>query len=478
VSAAAAPYDRIASVVEHAPRVQRGALVTQRHLTAAVALLGVWLFSQTSLAPGRPAAAQPDAPTVVLAEYDGIIHPITAEFIDEILLRADRTGAIAVILVLRTPGGLLESTRTIISRMVAYRAPIVVFIAPPGERAASAGFLITLAADVAVMAPGTHIGAAHPVPSGGEAQGGEVMSQKMAADAAAYARTIAETRKRNAVLAAEAVTESRAFTDSEALHASPPLIDFVARDIDDLLRQLDGRRVTRFDGQSVVLHTAGARLERVEMTWRQSMLGAIAHPQIAYLLLTIGMLGLVVEMWNPGMVLPGVAGGICLLLAFFAFQVLPINVTGLLLIVFGIALLGAELMVPSFGVLGIGGTLALLAGSLMITRDVPGIRVGYGVIVPVVVGIVIIFLGLGRLALQAQRQQSTMGTEALIGADGQSLTALAAALPGQVSVHGEIWQAVSDTPIPAGQRLRVRGAAGLTLHVEPVAPPDPPGDAT
>jgi membrane-bound serine protease (ClpP class) len=417
---------------------------------------------------------------VIVAEYDGVIHPVTAEFVEDVIARADRTGAAAVILVLRTPGGLLDSTRAIVSRIVASRAPVVVFIAPPGARAASAGFLITLAADVAVMAPGTHIGAAHPVTPGGEAPGGEVMSQKVAADAAAYARTIAEARHRNAALAAEAVTESRAFTDGEALHAAPPLIDFIARDVDDLLRQLDGRPIARFDGGTVTLATAGTRLERVEMTWRQSLLGAIAHPQIAYLLLTLGMLGLVVEMWNPGMVLPGVAGGVCLLLAFFAFQVLPINVTGLLLLVFGIALLGAELMVPSFGVLGVGGAVALLAGSLMVTRDVPGIRVGLGVILPVVIALVVIVLGLGRLALQAQRLQSASGTDALIGQEGRALTALAPTQPGQISVHGEIWQAVSERPIPAGRRLRVRAAAGLTLHVEPadIDTPDPPGGAS
>ena len=411
---------------------------------------------------------------------DGVIHPITAEFVEDVIARADRTGAVAAILVLRTPGGLLDSTRTIISRIVASRAPIVVFIAPPGARAASAGFLITLAADVAVMAPGTHIGAAHPVSSTGESPGGEVMSQKIAADAAAYARTIAEARKRNPTLAAEAVTESRAFTDGEALHAAPPLIDFVARDLDDLLRQLDGRPITRFDGGTVTIATAGARIERVEMTWRQSLLGAIAHPQIAYLLLTLGMLGLVVEMWNPGMVLPGVAGGVCLLLAFFAFQVLPVNVTGLLLIVFGMALLGAELMVPSFGVLGIGGTVALLSGSLMVTREVPGIRVGYDVIVPVVIALVVIVLGLGRLAFQAQRQRSPTGTEALVGAEGRALTALEPMRPGPISVHGEIWQAVSHIPIAAGRRLRVRAAAGLTLHVEPadIDTPDTPGGAS
>jgi membrane-bound serine protease (ClpP class) len=465
--------------VEHALRVQRVSLATRWRTGAAVA---AWSAVCLSIATGgtathAQASAQPPAPVVVVAEYDGVIHPITAEFVEDVIARADRTGAVAIVLILRTPGGLLDSTRTIVSRIVASRAPVVVFIAPPGSRAASAGFLITLAADVAVMAPGTHIGAAHPVTPGGETPGGEVMSQKMAADAAAYARTIAEARRRNAALAAEAVTESRAFTDGEALHADPPLVDFTARDVDDLLRQLDGRPITRFDGRTVNIATAGARLERVEMTWRQSLLGAIAHPQIAYLLLTLGMLGLVVEMWNPGVVLPGVAGGVCLLLAFFAFQVLPVNVTGLLLIVFGMALLGAELMVPSFGVLGIGGAVALLAGSLMVTRDVPGIRVGYNVILPVVIALVVIVLGLGRLALQAQRQPSAAGTDALIGAEGRALTALTPMQPGQISVHGEIWHAVSDRPIPAGRRLRVRAAAGLTLRVEPedIDTPDMPG---
>ena len=464
--------------MEHAFRVQRVSPATRWRIGAALA---AWFAVCLSIAAGANAppvtATLAPASPVVVAEYDGVIHPIADEFVDDVISRADRIDAVAIVLVLRTPGGLLDSTRTIVSRIVASRAPVVVFIAPPGSRAASAGFLITLAADVAVMAPGTHIGAAHPVAPGNESPAGEVMSQKMAADAAAYARTIAETRRRNAQLAAEAVTESRAFTDGEALQAAPPLIDFIARDVDDLLRQLDRRPVTRFDARVVTIVTAGARLERVEMTWRQSLLGAIAHPQIAYLLLTLGMLGLVVEMWNPGVVFPGVAGGVCLLLAFFAFQVLPVNVTGLLLIVFGIALLGAELTVPSFGVLGIGGAVALLAGSLMVTREVPGIRVGYDVILPAVTALVLIVLGLGRLALQAQRQPSLSGTDAMIGAEGRALTAVGPSEPGQITVHGEIWRAVSDHPVFPGQRLRVRAAAGLTLRVEPANTdtPDMPG---
>jgi membrane-bound serine protease (ClpP class) len=351
--------------------------------------------------------------------------------------------------------------------MIVARTPVAVFVGPAGARAASAGFIIALAADVAAMAPGTHIGAAHPVSGTGE-KVDETMAKKAAADAAAYARTLAEARKRNVTLAAEAVTESRAFTDSEALKASPPLIDLVARDVNDLLDTLDGRTIARFDGRAVTLQTKGAAIERLEMTNRQRFLSAIAHPQIAYLLLTLGMLGLTVELWNPGAILPGVAGGLCLLLAFFAFQVLPVNTIGLLLVVFGLALLVLELKVPSFGVLGIGGTLSLLVGSLMLTREVPGIRVGYGVIVPTVFALASIVLMLGRLAFAAQRAPSVTGLEALIGEYGRTLTAITPGDFGQVGVHGEIWRATSHDAIGVGAPVRVAGVDGLTVLVEPV----------
>jgi membrane-bound serine protease (ClpP class) len=405
------------------------------------------------------------APRAVVAEYDGIIHPIAAEFLDETITRADTTGAAVTVLVLRTPGGLLDSTRTMVSRMIAARVPVVVFVAPPGARAASAGFIIALAADVAAMAPGTHIGAAHPVSGSGPVD--ETTSKKAAEDAAAYARTLAEARGRNVQLAAEAVTASRAFTDREAMTASPPLIDLVARDVPDLLRQLDGRSIARFDGRRTTLETTGIVIEPVEMTRRQQFLSAIAHPQIAYLLLTLGMLGLTVELWTPGAVLPGVAGGLCLLLAFFAFQVLPVNTIGLLLIVFGIGLLVLELKVPSFGVLGVGGTASLLIGSIMITGDVPGVGVGLNVIVPVVLALAGIVLVLGRLGLAAQRAPAVTGVQSLVGARGQALTALDAGTAGQVRVHGEIWRAVSQAPVPPGRTVRVTAVSGLTVFVEP-----------
>jgi membrane-bound serine protease (ClpP class) len=424
-----------------------------------------------------PGATEPAPPRAVVAEYEGIIHPIAVEFFDETITRADTSGAAVVVLVLRTPGGLLESTRTIVTRMIAARTPVAVFVGPSGARAASAGFIIALAADVAVMAPGTHIGAAHPVTGGGESPMTETMSKKVASDVAAYARTLADARGRNAGLAAEAVTESRAFTEREALRASPPLVDFVAADLGDLLRQLDARTIKRFDGRSVTLETSGIVTERMEMTRRQRFLSAIAHPQIAYLLLTLGLLGLTVEMWHPGAIAPGVAGGLCLLVAFFAFQVLPVNTIGLLLIVFGLALLVLELKVPSFGALGVGGTISLLVGSVMLTTGVPGVQVGYRVIVPAVLSLAGIVLFLGRLALVAQRRKPVTGAEGLVGEQGSILTAVDAGQTGQVRVHGEIWRATSAAPLAAGRRVRVTAIDGLTLRVEPADPPTSRGEA-
>lgn len=421
----------------------------------------------------EPARA-PSAATALLVEYDGVIHPIAAELLDDAIARAAAGDARVLILTLRTPGGLLDSTRTMVSRMIAAKTPVVVFVAPSGSRAASAGFLLTLAADVAVMAPGTHIGAAHPVSAtGGEPGSDTTMSKKATEDVAAYARTLAQTRGRNTTLAAEAVTESRAFTERDALDASPPLIDFIASDIDDVLRQLDGRTVTRFDGTRITLDTTGVTRETLRLSRRQQFLSAIAHPQIAYLLLSLGSLGLIVELWNPGAIFPGVTGGLCLLLAFFAFQIIPLNAVGVLLMVFGVVMLLLELKVPSFGTLGIGGMIALVIGSVMITREVPGVQVSYGVIVPVALTMAALMLFLGRLALRAQRLASPMGPEALLVETGHALTAIAANGVGQIRLHGEIWRAVSEKPVASGAAVRVTAVRGLTVHVEPLEPEVP-----
>jgi membrane-bound serine protease (ClpP class) len=404
--------------------------------------------------------------TAIVAEIDGIIHPISAEYLDEVIREADASGAEVVVLVLRTPGGLLDSTRAMVSRIITSRAPVVVFVGPSGARAASAGFILTIAADVAVMAPGTHIGAAHPVNASGQAPD-DTASQKAAEDAAAYVRSLAEARKRNVMLATEAVMKSRAFTDTEALGAMPPLIDFAARDVGELLDRLDGRSIRRFDGQTTVVSTGNAVQRRIEMTWRQRFLSAIAHPQLAYLFLTLGILGLTVEIWNPGAVLPGVAGGLCLLLAFFALQILPVSMTGLLLVVFGVALLIVEMMVPSFGVLGVGGIVSLVMGSIMMTRTVPGVSVDLSFLIPVTLAVAGILVFLGRLGVQVQRQPAATGADTLIGLTGRTRAPLLAGERGQIDLRGEIWWALSREPIGGAEPVRVTAVEGLTLLVEP-----------
>jgi membrane-bound serine protease (ClpP class) len=366
-------------------------------MRAAQSCIGVGIVALVlSMGVGR---AQSAAPVAYLAEWDGIIHPVTVEYVRGAIQKADAAGAAVLVLTLRTPGGLVDSTRDINTAIIGAKTPIVVFVGPSGGRAASAGFLITMAADVAAMAPGTHIGAAHPVAGDGQKVEG-TMEKKMVSDVAGYARTLAAQRKRNVELVEKAVTESRSFTEQEALAANPALIDIVAADVPELLRQLDGRTVTRFDGRTQKLETAGATTRRVEMTWAQRFLSTLAHPQIAYLLLTLGTLGLTIEMWNPGAIFPGIAGGICLLLAFFAFQVLPVNYAGIGLIVFGIALLILEIKVTSFGLLGAGGVLSLFLGSLMLVDSpLPEMQIGLRLIVPVTLTTSGILLFLVRLAV-------------------------------------------------------------------------------
>ena len=325
------------------------------------------------------------------------------------------------------------------------------------------------------MAPGTHIGAAHPVSGSGE-KVDDTMAKKMASDVAGYARTLATQRKRNVTLVEQAVLESRTFTEQEAIGASPPLIDLLATDVQDLLRKVDGRTVTRFDGQSQTIRTAGAALEQVEMTWSQRTLSAIAHPQIAYLLLTLGTLGLTIELWSPGAILPGVAGGICLLLAFFAFQVLPVSVAGILLILFGLALLVLEVKVTSFGLLAVGGILSLLLGSMMlIDSPLPELQIGLRLIIPITLGISGIVLFLVQLAVKAQRHRAVTGEAGMIGEGGIALSTIEPGGVGRVQTHGEIWTATANEPIAAGDPVRVTAVQGLllTVRTEPRQRPTP-----
>ena len=410
-------------------------------------------------------------PLVYVADVDSIIHPVSAEFMVSAIDRADQERAALLIFTLRTPGGLVESTQTIVARMLSAKTPIAVFVAPGGARAASAGFLIVMASDIAVMAPGTHMGAAHPVTVGGDsgAKPDETMSKKIASDLAAWARSLAERRKRNVALAAQAVTDSQAFTDTEALAARPPLIDLVAADVPDLLKKVDSRPIARFDGRTVTISSANARVVDLKMTRRQEFLSAIAHPQIAYLLMTIGILGITVEIWNPGAVAPGVVGGLCLLLAFFAFQVLPVSTAGILLIAFGVFLLLIEIKIPSYGVLGLGGVLSIAVGSLMLPGEVPGVALQPDVVLPVALATSAILIFLGRLALRAHRQPAATGTTAMIGRQGRALTAIAPNQQGQISVLGEIWTATAAAVILEGQTVEVVAMDGLTLRVAPAA---------
>lgn len=410
-------------------------------------------------------AQAPPAPRVYTAEIDGIIHPVAAEYLREVIAKADAAGAALVVITLRTPGGLVDSTRDINNAIIHAKTPVAVWVGPSGNRATSAGFLITMAADIAAMAPATHIGAAHPVSGNGE-KVDDTMAKKMASDVAAYARTLATQRKRNVSLVEQAVLESRSFTEQEALSATPPLIDLVANDVPDLVRKLEGRTIARFDGTTQTLHTASATTTNVEMTWQQRVLSAIAHPQIAYLLLTLGTLGLTIELWSPGAILPGVAGGICLLLAFFAFQVLPVSYAGVLLILFGLGLLVLEVKVTSFGLLGIGGVIALFLGSMMlIDSPAPELQIGLRLIVPTTLGVAGILLFLVTLAVHAQRARPVTGVSAMLEEIGYAIGPIEPGRTGSVRTHGEIWTADADERIEAGSPVRVTAVNGLRLRV-------------
>jgi membrane-bound serine protease (ClpP class) len=405
-------------------------------------------------------------PIVETATVDGIIHPVSSEFMRSAIAKADADGAALIVFTLHTPGGLLDATRDINNAIIAAKTPVAVFVGPSGNRAASAGFLITIAADIAAMAPGTHIGAAHPVMGNGE-KVDEVMGKKMASDTAAYARTLAAQRGRNVPLVEQAVTESRSFTEQEAIGATPPLIDVIATDVPDLIKKLDGRTIKRFNGTSTTLVLGKAEVRYIEMTLAQKVLNVIAHPQIAYLLLTLGTLGLTIELWSPGAVVPGVVGGICLLLAFFALQVLPVSYAGLLLIMLGFALLVLEVKIVSHGLLAVGGIASLLFGSLMlIDSPLPELQIGLRLILPMVVtlsGIILFLVGIG---LRAQKQPAVTGESGMLHAPGQALTAINPGGVGRVATHGEIWSATATEPIHEGDPVVVVGMNGLLLTVK------------
>jgi len=428
-------------------------------LMAAFSVVG--LYAQQQDSKGRN--------VVLVADVDALIHPVSAEYIAQTLDRAADQEVELVVLMLKTPGGLVDSTREINTSIIESKTPVVVYVGPSGTRAASAGFLITIAADIAAMAPGTHIGAAHPVSGTGEAMD-DTAAQKAASDVAAYARSLASQRERNVRLSEEAVTESRSFTEDEALAADPPLIDLIAVDLDDLLEQLDQKQVRRWNGDIETLSTKDAIVVMTEMTWRQQLLSAIAHPQIAVLLFSLGSLGLTIELWNPGATVPGVVGGLCLLLAFFAFQILPINYVGLLLIAFGLLLLVLEMFTPTFGLLAAGGVVSMVMGAVMLVdSSAPELQLGWPFILSSMLTLGLITAGLVRLGVRAQRTASVTGVAGMIDQIGQVRTEISSGKTGSVVTRGEIWLAKSDSAdVCEGEKIRVVAVEGMTLTVEPV----------
>jgi len=408
---------------------------------------------------------------------DGIINPVSSQFIIDAVVRAEEEHAEALIIELDTPGGLLEATRDIVQEFLATDVPIIVYVSPSGARAGSAGVFITLAAHIAVMAPGTNIGAAHPVtmggggmPGGGEKDttGSSVMAEKMTNDAAAMIRSIAEERGRNIDWAESSVRESKSITATVALESG--VIDYIMPDIDSILEEIHGKTVKLPSGE-ITINTQDAFITLFEMDWRQRFFNKISDPNIAYILMMLGIYGLIYELSNPSSIFPGVVGGICLLLAFMAFQTLPVNTVGVLLIVFGILLLLLEIKVPSYGLLTVGGATSLALGSvILIDTTIPVLKVSLGVIIPTVILTVLFALFVVGLGLKAQMRKTTTGKERLIGMIGEALEDIN--LQGKVLVNGEYWDAISKREIPKGQDIEVTGMQGMKLIVTQASPPE------
>jgi membrane-bound serine protease (ClpP class) len=399
---------------------------------------------------------------VLRLHLDDQITPASAEVVTSAIDRAEREGAAALVIVLSTPGGLDTSMREIISRIVNSRVPVIVYVAPSGARAASAGFLILMAADVAAMAPGTNTGAAHPVLAGG-GEMNKTMEEKVTNDAAAYVRSLAEKRGRNAQAAESTIRESKSFTEREAYDLR--LIEIIARDENDLLAQLDGRLITRFDGSEVAVGTANQRIVEHAPSLRQRLLMALADPRIAFILFAIGALCVYFEFQHPGGVVPGVVGAISVVLALYGFHMLPINLTGVLLIAIAIGLFVVEAKVQGFGIFGAGGIVAAVFGSLiLIDLPNPELRLPLHIILAVVVPFALILIFMLRLAMRSFHAKVTTGTSGMIGLKGRAQTAIAP--EGMVFVRGELWRARSIMSIAAGEPVRVIGLSGLTLDVE------------
>jgi membrane-bound serine protease (ClpP class) len=400
------------------------------------------------------------SPVHVVA-VNGAIGPVTSEFITKGIDRAAREGAHALVIELDTPGGLDTSMREIIKAMNASVVPVIVYVSPGGARAASAGAFITIAAHVAAMAPQTNIGAAHPVGVGSKMD--ETMAEKATNDAAAYMRSLANERGRNAQWAEDAVRKSISASAGEALAMG--VIDLIADSVPDLMKELDGRKVKTASGE-VVLSTSGRTIERTEMGTRYRILEFITNPNVAYILMILGFYGLFFEMTNPGAIFPGVVGGIFLILAFYSFQSLPVNYAGLLLILLALVLFILETQIPSFGVLTIGGVISMTLGSIMLFEEGETyVRLSLAVVLPVVITTAVFIVVVLGLVIKAQRRRPTTGAEGLVGLEGVATTDITPE-GGSIIVHGERWAAASGESIEKGARVLVVAVEGLRMTVK------------
>ena len=415
-----------------------------------------------SLLLGIPGQTQDKAPIFTI-EVDGIINPATAKFIIESIDQASQQGAQCLIIQLDTPGGLMESMRLIVKKILTSNIPIIVYVAPSGARAASAGVFITMAAHIAVMAPSTHIGAAHPV-SLGEGKESKTMGEKIVNDTVSYIKTTAKVRGRNVDWAEKAVRKSVSITEEEAVKLN--VVDFISPNLQDLLTKIDGK-VVKFDGITRTLLTKGVQPRSIQMSWRYRFLDIISNPSIAYILLMLGIYGVFFELSTPGAILPGVVGGIFLILAFYALQMLPISFAGLALILFAIILFIAEIKVVSHGLLAVGGVISLLLGSLMLIESpAEYMRISLTVIIPAVLVSAAFFIFAVTMAIRARLTKPTTGMEGLIGEIGTASTPIAP--EGKVSIHGEFWDVISDQNIERGEKVQVVGVMNLKLKIKKI----------
>jgi membrane-bound serine protease (ClpP class) len=423
-------------------------------------LVFLWGLVQAQPPAGGQENNNQSRPLVYLLYVEGSINPALADYIIKGVTEAEEKKASCVIIQMDTPGGVVTTTKTIIKEMVNARIPIVVYVAPSGSSAASAGALITVAADVAAMAPGTNIGAAHPVGGGGQ-EIESTMSEKIVNDLTAYIRGIVVARGKNADWVEKAIRESVSITSKEALDIN--VIDIIAESVPDLISKLDGRKVEK-EGKTFVINTRNGEVKKISPGLRFKILDAIANPNVAYILMMIGGVGIMMELYNPGLIFPGVMGGICLLLSFFAMQVLPVNYVGLLLIILSVVLFILELKVSSFGLLSVGAIISLTLGSIMLfdTHEA-AMRVSWSVIIPTVTAVSAFFVFALGLVVKAWLKKPRTGQQGLMGEIGIAATDINPL--GKVSVHGEYWNARADLPVAKGDYVRVIKVKDLSVVV-------------